>query len=410
MEPRIVTYTKGYLRILLKGYSPERFLNICSSKDIFIWDLERTTEGFLFCISIKDYRRLRPVVRKTKTRLLIRNRYGFPFFLYKYRKRKMYFCGLFSFFILIYLLSLFIWDIHIEGNYSYTDNVLLDFLEEKDVVHGMKKSTVSCQDIEKMLRNQYNDITWVSASISGTRLIIQIQENFDNLIETDAENEIGNIVASDDCRITSIVTRSGTPMVKKGDIAAKGDILVSGIVEITDDYGEHLRYDYVRADADISGETVEEYSDSIPLVAEKKRYTGKEKKGYAMTFFSKKCFLYSPRAAFSSFDSISSQYQLRLGGNFYLPFFWETFCYKEYELETISYSKEEAELLLNKNRNAYFENLIEKGVQIVRNNVKIQIGPESGTASGQITTEREVGVFIPVDFQAERIEEADEYN
>ena len=39
------------------------------------------------------------------------------------------------------------------------------------------------------------------------------------------------------CVIKEIITRSGTPMVKPGDVVRKGDILVSGIIEVMDDFG-----------------------------------------------------------------------------------------------------------------------------------------------------------------------------
>ncbi len=409
MEPKIVTYTKGYLVVLLKGYSPERFLNICSSHNINIWNLIHTEEGYQFCITIADFRRLKPIVKKTKTKLIIRNRYGFPFFLYKYRKRKLFFAGICLCLGIIYIMSLFIWDIHIEGNYSYTEDVLLDFLKSKDVIHGMKRDDVDCSAIEKMLRSEYNDVTWVSASISGTRLIIRIQENFDNMVmlETDAPS---NLVATKDCKITSIVTRSGTPLVKKGDIVAEGDILVSGIVDITDDYGEHIRSEYVGADADVYGEVVYEYEDSQPLFYQKKVYTQNQKIAYAIRAFSNRLYLYAGKINFESFDIETEQNQLHFGSNYYLPFFLEKCYYKEYVYEQVELSKEEVEKILQKNLSNFFENFLKKGVQIVGNNVKIQIDGKKGKASGKVMMIVPVAKTEVIEAVIERDEILNEYN
>ena len=30
---------KGYLRIKVWGFSPERFINLCGNKDILLWDI-----------------------------------------------------------------------------------------------------------------------------------------------------------------------------------------------------------------------------------------------------------------------------------------------------------------------------------------------------------------------------------
>lgn len=66
--------------------------------------------------------------------------------------------------MIVYLLSLFIWNIHIDGNQTRTDETILAFLEEKNTVHGMLRKDVDCEQIVKDIRQQFDDIIWVSAS------------------------------------------------------------------------------------------------------------------------------------------------------------------------------------------------------------------------------------------------------
>lgn len=77
-------------------------------------------------------------------------------------------------------MSHYIWNIDITGNSTRTDETLLEFLKTKSVKNGMAKSDVDCQRIVKDIRKEYDDIIWVSASIRGTRLIIQVKENEDS--------------------------------------------------------------------------------------------------------------------------------------------------------------------------------------------------------------------------------------
>lgn len=406
MRSKRMNRVRGYLLILIQGGSPERFLNICNVHQIEIWNLNHTPEGYECNISIADFRRLKPIVRKTRTRLMIRKRYGVPFFLHKYRRRKAFFIGIMAAFLMLYVLSLFVWDIHLVGNYSHTEQTLLDFLSEEQITHGMKISEVDCDHIEKLIRNEYDDIVWVSASVSGTRLIIEIQENFSNFVEADME-EYGDIVADRDCRITSIITRSGTPLVKKGDVVAKGDILVSGVVEICDEYGGVLKTEYTCADADIYGESVYFYEDSVNLNYEEKVYTGEVKEALAVTIFGNRLFLKAERTDFELYDIYTEKQQLSLGTNFYLPFSLEKWYYKEYALGEQCLTKEGAEALLKKNINDFFENLIQKGVQIVEERVKIDVDDKMGSASGEILLLCPQGKWEPF---AERNEIIYEYN
>ena len=55
----------------------------------------------------------------------------------------------------------------------------MEFLEEMEVVNGMRISEVDCGRIVKDIRKEYDDIIWVSASVEGTKLIIQIKDNHD---------------------------------------------------------------------------------------------------------------------------------------------------------------------------------------------------------------------------------------
>ena len=53
---------KGYVRIRLKGYSPERFLNLCRTHNILLWDLQNQGLSYEMSMSISDFRRLRPML------------------------------------------------------------------------------------------------------------------------------------------------------------------------------------------------------------------------------------------------------------------------------------------------------------------------------------------------------------
>ena len=67
-------------------------------------------------VSVKDYRKLRPFARKTGTKIILLEKYGVPFFLHRFRKRKIFFGGMAACIVLVYVMSLFVWNIHIEGN------------------------------------------------------------------------------------------------------------------------------------------------------------------------------------------------------------------------------------------------------------------------------------------------------
>lgn len=387
-----IRYLRGYVRIRVQGFSPERFLNMCSYHQIFIWGLAPDGSGYEMFVSIRDFRRLKPLVKKTHTKLTVTGRYGFPFFLFRYRKRKLFFIGLFLCIALLKMYSLFIWDIHFEGNEKWPDETLTEYLYSVGVAPLMLKSEVDCPGIVKNIRKEYNDIVWVSASLDGNRLKIQIKENED-ILDEDQENgeeEVSgeerptDLIASSDGIITSIVTRSGVPQVHVGDQVKKGDILVLGRVDIVNDSGEVTGYQYQHADADIYADTELAYTDSISRIYQEKVRDGKKKYQPYIRIGNFTISVGSISCNYERSDLAVRERQLKAGENFYLPVSYGLRTVTSYAFEEKTYSDEEVREILSANFRRFCDELEEKGIHIRENSVKIHLYANSAGASGTL--------------------------
>lgn len=125
---------------------------------------------------LPDFYRIRPFVRKAGVKVRVQEKLGLPFFLYRNRKRKLFAAGMASFFLLLFVLSRFIWNISFCGNLYFTDDTLMRQLREIGILYGMPKSGVDCDRIEEELRSRCPRIVWVSAHVSGTRLQIRVRK------------------------------------------------------------------------------------------------------------------------------------------------------------------------------------------------------------------------------------------
>ena len=50
-------YLRGYVKIQIQGYSPERFLNLCSYHHILIWGLAYEDHCYELCMSVRDFKK-----------------------------------------------------------------------------------------------------------------------------------------------------------------------------------------------------------------------------------------------------------------------------------------------------------------------------------------------------------------
>ena len=245
----------------------------------------------------------------------------------------------------------------------------------------------------RKIRKEYNDIVWVSASIDGSRLNIRIKENDDaDPAQTGEEEESRtptDLVAASDGVITKIVTRSGVPLVHEGDQVKKGDILVLGRIEVTDDTGEAVDYQYCNADADIYADTTLNYERSIPLTEQEKSFCGKEKHMVYVRLGNSRISLGSTANDYKDSETSVQERPLKAGENFYLPVSLGIKTVRSCTFRDRKVGTEEAQALLSADFERFCDELREKGVQIRGNNVKINLSANMAEAKGVIwITER----------------------
>ena len=112
----LLNYILGYVNIKVEGFFIERFINICISKKILLWNMKREKSTILYAnIGIQDYKKLKNIAKKTKTRISIQSKKGMPFLLHRYRKRKIFVALLAIIVIALFVMSRFIWNIEIKG-------------------------------------------------------------------------------------------------------------------------------------------------------------------------------------------------------------------------------------------------------------------------------------------------------
>jgi similar to stage IV sporulation protein len=369
----------------------------------------RQEEDYQFRITIKNFKKLKPIARKTGIVPLITKKIGLPFILHRYRKRKGFALGLLICMVMVYILSLYVWDINLLGNSKYTADTMLQFLQEHDVYAGVQKKKVNCQEIEETIRLAYKDIGWVSAEMKGTRLVIKITETN---MPAPAQKAIepSHMIATKDAIIKSIITRSGKPLVREGSIVKKGDILVSGILPVMDDFGVLMNQHPVLADADIVCKTYYEYKEVFPLSYISKNYTQKTKKGYYVSFLSKKLFLYNPRYSYNTYDIIGNEKTIHITDSFYLPFRYGSITVREYIEEKKTYTKEEAIAIAKLRLEHYFEKLQEQNVIITRNDVKITVENNKCITQGRIHVEEPAWQYKTIIEDEWRLPQTDEHN
>ena len=316
-------FWKGYLRICFWGQESERFLNLCAHHKIQIWQIEKYEAVYWGYVLISDFYRMDEVRRKTGTKIKIKGKYGIPFFFYRNKKRRVFFVGFLLALIAVFLLSERVWNIHVEGNVHNSTESILNYLETQDVWHGMRRDQVDCGYIAGKLRKEFPDITWVSAKLTGTRLMLEVKENESYQKEKQLQKkEIPcDLRAQKDGIILSMIVRKGKAKKKIGESCSKNEILVSGKIPIINDSQEIMGYQTVRADADIEIQYKMEYYQEFSRTYQKIIPSGETRRGYIIQ--AGNYYLDTSRnLKKQEYNRLLKFRQLKLTENFKLPVFY----------------------------------------------------------------------------------------
>ncbi|MDK2808170.1 MAG: hypothetical protein PWP24_905 [Clostridiales bacterium] len=372
-------WLRGYVLLEIKGASPERFLNLCKMRNIYTWKIHCENTVYQCCIGAGDFKKLKSVAKKTKTLPRIQKKQGLPFFLRILKRRWGFLIGFFLFWAILIFCSRLLWEIQIEGQYTHSKEELISFLSE-DGIHPL----IFCRDIhgiqiEEAIRKEYVDIGWVSAQVKGCRLLVQIRET--KMPELYQENKSPvHLLAPKSGVISSVIVRRGTVQVKVGDTVKKGDILISGIVDIVGDSDLLLRKEPVAADGDVWIDTSYEYHLKKCLRYKQKRFYQKNLKTIRIRRGDKEFLFSFPHPSIKKSDKqalVTNTYQTLFG---VIDLVYE----KKYQEVFVDQSIKQGISYMQIKLSKYVDKMLEKKMVIRENNVKIKRIGDSLIADGTI--------------------------
>ena len=263
----LLRFFRGYLDIRLEGVYSEKVLSILAEKRISVWRLKYSHGSITARILCKDYKLLRSIRKNTGVKVKIVEKHGYPFFARKYKKRTGFMAGAIVFFVLLKLLSTFIWVINVEGNKKISSSEIVKTLNSIGISEGMKITDIDAKYSAQSLLLMRNDLAWASLNIEGCVLNVDVSEIKERI--NDDDDYPTNLVARTDGIIRKIDAVSGNVVVKVGENVHKGDVIVSGIIESLSSTV------FVRSNAIITAQVEKEYSKKVGYTQEFKQKTGK---------------------------------------------------------------------------------------------------------------------------------------
>ena len=313
---RLWNYIRGYVIIIIEGNFLEKFINICIHRQIFLWDIKKVKDNkMMLKMSIKGFLLVRSIAKKTGCKVRIKRKIGVPFLLHRYKGRKTFVFGGILALILIYTLTSFIWVIEVSGNKKIETGEILKKISAYGVSPGRLKYRIDTKALTNKMMLEVPDLAWISITVKGTKLKVNVAERVKppDLILKEVPCDI---IAQKSGVVSATLAKAGSLLVRTGDMVKSGDVLISGT--ITSENKEIKPY-LVHAIGSIYASTWYEKTCLIdPLIKEKVR-TGREKKKYALSLFTKRINLFRDIPQ-GNYEKIEVKKTISIGNDLALPF------------------------------------------------------------------------------------------
>lgn len=357
----LLKYILGYVRITVEGYYIERFINICTTNKILIWNLKREKGVKLHLnIGIKDFFRAVKVAKKLKCKIKIEKKRGIPFLLNKYKKRKIFLISLVVIMMALYISSNYIWNIEIQ----IEENAQLDNLEQDiqdaGLQIGKSKNKINTQEIVNKIRLKRDDVSWIGITLKGTNAIVKAVKAKE-APEIINEKDYCNIVAKKGGTIAQIIAQNGTAQVKVGDKVEPGQILIKGTME-----GKYTGIRYVHSLGEVKGVVQYTKTEQFPLIEDQKYKTGNKEEKYRIKINNFQINFYKTLSKFKIYDTIEAEKKFKIFSNLYLPISITKITNEELEKTSKQYTVEEITEKGTKQLEEKIETEIEEKQNILR--------------------------------------------
>ena len=339
----LINFIYGYYKIGIEKTHSLKIINLMKEYDIDYRNLKYDTDGEVtFKISLVEYKKLCIILDKNDCMVYIVYEKGLPHYIKRYRKRIGIPVGTLVFFCILWISTLFIWDIDVVGNHNVKDEDVIARLEELGCGIGAYIPSV---DFDKLCNSyilNYDDASWITVNLNGTVAYVEMRERIS--AEHDTDNQPANLIAKCDGYIESYRVIRGQGEVKIADVVKKGDLLISGTVDMKDG---SIRL--VRAKGNVTAVTNKTFTVSIPLDYTRKTYTGVSDIKKSIKIFGKKINFYINNETFiEKYDKIVDTNRIILFGVIKLPVTVQTESYNEYNYTTWELTEEEAKILAEK--------------------------------------------------------------
>ena len=274
----------GFVVISVSGIDKERFINLAVKSGIRFWHSHREDDSYVLSLRSSDFKYLRPIKKRCRVIITIEAKKGLPFLVHPFKKRFGIFFGVIAGIILVYIMTGQVWVLTSSGSINHSEKEIFDAARTAGITVGAKYEDFDAVSASNKIQLILGDVKWVSVNTDGVHTDIAVRDS-DPKPPSYTKTGVWNIVAQETGIVRYVEAQDGMISVMRDEGVAKGQVLIAGIWETYNKWGEKTGNTFMAgARGKVLAEVQRSFKITIPLTETKYEVIGKENKNELLFF------------------------------------------------------------------------------------------------------------------------------
>lgn len=398
MIPSVSYLLVGYRTLTVEREHSAELLNLCRIHGLIYEEFRYTPEGGITLRFPRPAaKRLQMICQERQIPLLVSGEGGLPTLVTRLKGRIGLLVGMLLALSLVALAHSVVWDIRISGNKSLSDHTVRETLAACGLSVGRSLRGFEADKLENDALILDDRLAWISVNRKGTVAYVELRERIPRPAEE--SDSPCDIVAAMGGVIQWVELEEGNVLVSAGQPVGKGQILVSGLYDSTQ---QGIRY--TTAKARVYARTTRELTVKIPLSYEQKIYethayttNGEICQEKILIFFGNHIKFSKKTGNTGVFcDTIENEKSWGLIDGVGFPISWQTVWHIPYTVITATRTHKEAEEL------AYLElarqiAALPGGAELISKRIIVHPGEDCLILTCMLTCIEDIGQVRPIE-------------
>jgi similar to stage IV sporulation protein len=232
MYKKILRYGRGHIKIEVMGENLEEFLNEAVGQGVVFFDTRRKDKVLSAGVRVGDFAKLRTAARQARVDVQLRRKWGLPFLLSRWGRRRGLLLGGVLIVLAVLLLSQFVLSVSVTGNLALETQRIVAEADKLGIRPWVYRGVLDKDKLEKQLAEALPECTWVSLEERGTDILISV-------VEKALPPQVlfqGDLVAARAGLVEEIMIIQGTARVQEGETVRQGQVLIEAEAEVQVEY------------------------------------------------------------------------------------------------------------------------------------------------------------------------------